>query len=179
MILSSLFRRCPWLLPVLAGLAAPLFLTQCKTSGGSYKDIEYDPAKLKTPAGHGLEKKEYPFDDDGNYRKDWVKNKSGGRTRSSYPGSESTSSAPATEVAQAGPSAYPNYQDLAASADVASPGADSAPPPPSSSPQYHTVASGDTLYSLARRYQTSVDSLKRTNGLTSDSIRTGQTLRIP
>ncbi len=178
MILSSLFLRHRWAPFLLAGIAAPLFLTQCKTTAGSYRDIEYDPVKLKTPDGHGLEKKEYPFDDQGNYRKDWVKNKSGGRARSSYKNTQSVSTLPVTEVAEAGPTSYPNYQDLAGVASTASPPAP-APAPAPSSPQYHIVVSGDTLFSLARRYKTSVDGLKRTNGLTGDSIRTGQTLRIP
>lgn len=42
----------------------------------------------------------------------------------------------------------------------------------------HVVAPGDTLYSIARRYGTTVDALKATNGLTSDVIRIGQTLYV-
>jgi LysM repeat protein len=168
-------RFCCW--PLLLGLLAPLFLTQCKSTGGTYKDVEYDPATLKTPGGHGLEKKEYPFDDEGNYRKDWVRNKTSGRTRSSYRDVTPTASAPeTTEVVQSGPTNYPNYQDIS-SGSGSTP---STPAPPSpASPQYHKVVSGDTLYSLANRYGTTVPDLKRTNGLTGDSIRKGQTLRIP
>jgi LysM repeat protein len=42
----------------------------------------------------------------------------------------------------------------------------------------HVVQPGDTLYSIARRYETSVDALMRTNGLATDGIRIGQTLLI-
>lgn len=42
----------------------------------------------------------------------------------------------------------------------------------------HVVAPGDTLYSIARRYGTTVDALKAANGLTSDIIRVGQTLQV-
>jgi LysM repeat protein len=42
----------------------------------------------------------------------------------------------------------------------------------------HVVAPGDTLYSIARRYGTTVDALKAANGLTSDVIRIGQTLHV-
>ncbi|MCC6457082.1 MAG: LysM peptidoglycan-binding domain-containing protein [Caldilineaceae bacterium] len=42
----------------------------------------------------------------------------------------------------------------------------------------HVVAPGDTLYSIASRYDTTVDALRATNGLTSDVIRVGQTLQI-
>lgn len=43
----------------------------------------------------------------------------------------------------------------------------------------HTVGKGDTLSSIARRYNVSQDSLRRVNNLNSSMIRAGQTLRIP
>ncbi|MDE0564810.1 SH3 domain-containing protein [Exiguobacterium sp. B2(2022)] len=42
----------------------------------------------------------------------------------------------------------------------------------------HTVRSGDTLWSISRSYDLSVSALKSLNGLTSDSIRIGQTLQV-
>lgn len=42
----------------------------------------------------------------------------------------------------------------------------------------HKVNAGDTLYSIGRRYGVSVQSLKKANGLTSDLIRVGQSLRL-
>jgi LysM repeat protein/tetratricopeptide (TPR) repeat protein len=42
----------------------------------------------------------------------------------------------------------------------------------------HVVQPGETLYSIAQRYATSVDVLKRANGLVTDSIRIGQLLLI-
>lgn len=47
-----------------------------------------------------------------------------------------------------------------------------------SSPLTHKVNAGDTLYSIGRRYGVSVQSLKKANGLTSDLIRVGQSLRL-
>jgi len=42
------------------------------------------------------------------------------------------------------------------------------------------VKAGDTLWSIAKRYGTALDTLRRANGLsTSSVIRVGQTLRIP
>ncbi len=173
-----------------ASLLVPVLFTQCKSTTSSYRDVKYDPSKLKTPTGHGMERKDYPFDEQGTYRKDWVKSNSSGRDGSA------SSRAAQTEVAEAaatttGSSSYPTYAEASASrgngafvgpADgsgapvvaLSSAPADSAP-----SPTYHKVSSGDTLFSISNRYKTSVSDLKRVNGLTSDSIRVGQSLRIP
>ncbi len=43
----------------------------------------------------------------------------------------------------------------------------------------YTVRSGDTLWLLANRYGTTVDAVKRLNGLASDNLQIGQVLRIP
>ena len=43
----------------------------------------------------------------------------------------------------------------------------------------HTVNKGDTLYGIARSNGTTVANLKSANGLTTDLIRPGQTLKIP
>lgn len=42
----------------------------------------------------------------------------------------------------------------------------------------HEVQNGDTLGKLARKYNTTVDLIKKSNGLNSDIIRLGQKLRI-
>lgn len=192
MEVSQLLKTCAFL-----GLAlvAPLFLCNCKTTAGSYKDVEYDPAKLKTPSGHGLEKRDYPFDDSGAYRKDWVRNKTRGKTRSASPGyNESTVVAAADSPAPTAPASYPTYAEASSEREVSTVGSaqssitiptSPAPPsPPVAAPsapaaQYHTVVSGDTLFSLSGRYGTSVAELKRVNGLTGDSIFTDQVLRLP
>lgn len=43
----------------------------------------------------------------------------------------------------------------------------------------YTVRSGDTLWELARRYDTSVQAIMQANGLTSSLLQIGQVLRIP
>lgn len=43
----------------------------------------------------------------------------------------------------------------------------------------YTVVSGDNLYRIALRHNTSIKAVKNANGLTSDVIQPGQKLRIP
>lgn len=43
----------------------------------------------------------------------------------------------------------------------------------------HTVVAGDTLYSLSRRYGTTVENIRALNNLGSREIRTGERLRMP
>ncbi len=228
-MVSSVFSRS--VLVLAAALLAPLLLTQCKTSVSSYKDVSYDPAKLKTPAGHGLERNDYPFDESGAYRKDWVKNNTGGRDRSASPQVESSTVA-STTTPSSTPSntstSYPTYAEASAAraaekslgsslaadtsagtvATLAGAAGESAttgggvvlasaglemttpaltsaaaavpaPAPAPAAPSYHKVSSGDTLFALAGKYDTSVSALKRINGLSGDNIRVGQSLRIP
>ncbi len=43
----------------------------------------------------------------------------------------------------------------------------------------YVVQPGDSLWLISRKYNTTVDAIKRLNGLTSDVIMIGQVLRIP
>jgi len=51
-------------------------------------------------------------------------------------------------------------------------------PQPIQKAEFHTVTAGETLYSIARTYQVSVQDLIDRNGLTSNSISIGQKLKI-
>ncbi|MBK8902280.1 MAG: LysM peptidoglycan-binding domain-containing protein [Anaerolineaceae bacterium] len=55
------------------------------------------------------------------------------------------------------------------------------PPTATATPQVtiHIVQRGDTLYSIARRYGSTVDAVKAANGLTNNNIHPGQQLVIP
>lgn len=46
-------------------------------------------------------------------------------------------------------------------------------------PDIYTVASGDSLYSIARKLNTTVDEIKRLNNLTANNLSIGQKLKIP
>ena len=42
----------------------------------------------------------------------------------------------------------------------------------------HIIIKGDTLYSLSKRYQTTVEELKRLNNLTSNDLTIGEVLIV-
>src|SRR5690606_5428177 len=45
--------------------------------------------------------------------------------------------------------------------------------------QTHVVRQGDTLFSLARRYNTTVDALRKLNNLKGNKLAVGKRLRVP
>lgn len=53
------------------------------------------------------------------------------------------------------------------------------PPGPDTGVTEYVVRSGDTLWLLAQRYHTTVDAIKKLNGLTNDTLQIGQVLQIP
>lgn len=56
----------------------------------------------------------------------------------------------------------------------------STPPGETDQPwQYYTVQRGDTLFSIAQRFQTTVEELKQLNGLADNTIYVGQRLKVP
>ena len=62
------------------------------------------------------------------------------------------------------------------------PGASTTPeptPPEDNETQLYVVKSGDSLWSIARQFNTTVSEIRATNNLTSDVLSIGQLLRIP
>lgn len=46
-------------------------------------------------------------------------------------------------------------------------------------PSTHKIRKGESLSTISKKYGVSVDALKKANGMTSDNLRAGQTLKIP
>ncbi len=68
------------------------------------------------------------------------------------------------------------YEDTA---PAPSPSVSPAPSRPAASAKIHTVGRGDTLWGLSKKYNVSVDAIKRANGLTKDTAVLGAKLQIP
>lgn len=51
--------------------------------------------------------------------------------------------------------------------------------PKQSKPTTYTIANGDNLYKISKRFGVSIEDLKKANGMTNDKLRAGQTLKIP
>lgn len=115
-----------------------------------------------------------------------------------YPGSSGTPSYQEYQPSQPSTPQQPQYQtytppqqpytqpvsDYTPSPDYSEPAPKKKTPPkkkktttPAKSKAY-TVKSGDTLYGIAKRNNTTVSKLKSKNGLSSDIIRPGQSLKL-
>jgi len=179
----------------LAGAALCLALGACKTTKKGDDVIDY------TSPDTGLSSTEYPFDEKGNYREDWA---SGGRTADVASNENLYSDpAPAVEVEKPKPKVTsPTGSGSGAVASKPKPVASKPKPKPVVSkpkpkpaakkkvvvkpkpkpvvkPTYVTVRSGDTLSAISRRTGYSVATIKSYNGLRSDTIRPGQSLKLP
>lgn len=110
----------------------------------------------RTPS-HSMAHADYPFADNGDYKSDWAAEGGQGAGmdysswRSSHGSSRSSSS------------------KKKSSSKSSSSGRSSS----------YTIKSGDTLGGIARKHGTTVAKLKAANGLKSDLIRAGKTLKIP
>jgi LysM repeat protein len=88
------------------------------------------------------------------------------------PGAATSGANPALSVPAVTPSITPTLSGITGTGDV-----DATPIIPDS--RLYVVVEGDTLGSIAARFRTTVDALKKENNLTDDFLRVGQELRIP
>jgi LysM repeat protein len=173
----------------LATLTPVLLLVSCKSSSSKkpMKMPTINVSSTAAPPKHSLPRGEYPFDSQGNYVSAWAaegEQRSGRAAvfgtdystwQSSHGGSTSRTSTPkkTTSSTSSRSNSSPPKKTTASSKPAKK------PTPSKSSSVSHTVKSGDTLYGLALRYKSTVAKIKAANGLKSDVIRPGQTLRIP
>lgn len=73
----------------------------------------------------------------------------------------------------------PNYIYYGQSLIIPPPGTESAPPPVTAPSVYYVVRPGDTLSEIAVKYNSTVDVIKRANGLVTSVIYPNQGLRVP
>lgn len=73
----------------------------------------------------------------------------------------------------------PAYDQAAAYEETTPAVPDSAAPEPAARASVHTVASGDSLWSISKKYGVSIDAIKQANGMTRDIAVLGAKLKIP
>lgn len=158
-------------------LLAMLFMANCSSGKkGLPTNLPHITLSSSTATPpHALPSYTYPFDSQGNYVSEWAAEgeRRAGRSRiatsadvqrwssSHGTGSRSRSASSASRK--------PNVKVTSTSRKK----------PSTSGARVHTVKKGDSLYAIARRYGSTVAKIKAANGLRSDMIRPGMTLRIP
>ena len=115
-----------------------------------------------------------PFDEDGNYIEEWADNppKRGTRLRRSEPAPAPKPAPRTTEAPK------PVYKPAPKPKPVYKP-APKPKPKPKPTTIRHTVKKGDTLYSLARKYGTTISKIQKANGLRGTTIQAGKSYVIP
>jgi len=160
-------------LPVLS-----LWLASCSST-----EIEGVPANLPeialsgssaTPPHH-MATYEYPFDSGGNYVGDWAAEGEHRAGRSARATSDDEKKWSGSHGGRSTGVSSSKKKKPASTASKSKSGTSSK----SGSSSKYVVKKGDTVERIARRYGTTVSKLKAANGLKSDLIRIGQTLKIP
>jgi hypothetical protein len=165
-------------------LGLGLLLVSCKSASSKPRKMPNIPVtSTAAPPRHSLSRGEYPFDAQGNYVSAWAAEGEQRAGRSATYGTDYSTWQSSHGGARGGSSkkttSSTSTRKKSSPSSSTSSKKKSTPTKSSSSTVSHTVKSGDTLYGLALRYKSSVAKIKAANGLKSDLIRPGQTLRIP
>ncbi len=181
-------------------LSAALSLPSCKST-------KSDGVVNYLPDGSALPKEEYPFDEKGNYREDWVS----GSSSSTASTANVASTKPDTYVVDTAPPPLKDYDDTPAkpkpkptgskpvvskpkpnAKPIAKPVASKPKPKPvkkptpkpvvkkaQPKPTLYKIQKGDTLYGLSKKTGRSVADIKRYNNMSKDLLRDGWVIKIP
>jgi LysM repeat protein len=156
----------------------PLLFASCRSSRTSA-----DASDTGTP-GHNMSRKDYPFDENGNYHEEWARGEDSGKvvdlTKDNPPSVFLGTTDPRDEKkssSQTTASKKSKTKTAGTSTSKSKPKVVSKPKPSSTT---ITVKKGDTLYGLALRHKTTVKAIQAANGMgSSTSLRDGKSLRIP
>lgn len=156
------------------GLVLLLMLASC----GSSPRVRGVPRNLPkidlhgsaaTPA-HSMEKEDYPFSPSGEYLTAWASNSGREGSVSDY---ESWQRSHGGSVSRRNPSPV---RKVSSSSSKKKSTTSSKSKGGSSS---YTIKKGDTLGAIAQKHGTTVSKIKAANGMSSDFIREGKSLKIP
>lgn len=157
-------NHCPPLL-LKTCLVLPLLLLAACESSSHIKGLPKDLPVINlhgspnTPV-HSMGHADYPFADNGDYKSDWAAEggQGAGMDYSSWRSSHGGSSSRSSSKKKTSSKSVKKSTHKGGS---------------------YTIKSGDNLGAIARRHGTTVSKLKAANGLSSDMIRAGRTLKIP
>lgn len=185
----SRITRCMPRLGTLALLGLAMLLSSCTSSDSKIKGVPSDLptislyGKARTPP-HSMARADYPFDSNGDYVTSWAAEGRSSAGPSDYRSSRShhdddddppprrttsSSSSSRKKTASSPPKKSTSSGSSSSTAKKSSGGSSSK----------HIVKSGDSLWSLAKKYGTTVEKIKAANGLKGTNIRDGAALKIP
>ena len=196
--LLTSFRPSYWAL--LAAVFLPLLLDSCSSSNPKFDGL---PEKLpaialngsaRTPA-HNMQSTEYPFDSNGNYVAEWAAE---GERRQGRPaaatnddevsrekshGGKVTGSrkiASKSKASESKSKAKTGTKDVVKSSEKTTSKSSAATKKPATSTSVrYVVKKGDTLSSIADKFGSSTAKIKAANGLKSNTLSAGTSLKIP
>ena len=167
-----------------ASLLSAIMLGSCSSSSSKVTgvpdhlpNISLNPTVATPP--HSMPSYEYPFDSQGNYVSEWAAEGERRAGRSASYTSDDESKWSGSHGGQATGARKVAKKESKSGDDPPSKTKAAAPAKTSKTPSSYTVGSSDTLYGISRKFGVSVEAIKRANGLKSDIIHGGMTLKIP